>query len=333
MVSRAAALPMTDSSSPSRPSASSLQSSLHGATRILHNQLNVGIISRLPKCLPPHASDPTAYHLGIITYGQIFVALESGIDRVLSEPLQGPVARERQVHILKTLHTTGLARTRKLKHDTDTLSSRLFSRKDPNSANALRQIEDKVRADADARTRYITERIEQTPHLALAYAWTMYLALFNGGRHIHRALKRPGREFWLAENEHGTGSDKIDALSFWHFEAATEEDPEADQLRLEFKRRFDETCQLLTDCEREGVVKEAESIFELCMELVLFLDGVMAEYEFRTQNVTSKTEDKVKSSRVSNVGTWYDTMSSAIALVSKFRGLDRRRPLVEEVKD
>ncbi|KAK5312025.1 hypothetical protein LTR70_008458, partial [Exophiala xenobiotica] len=286
---------------------------------------------RLPKCLPPHASDPTAYHLGIITYGQIFVALELGIDRVLSGPLQGSVARERQVRILKTLHTAGLARTRKLKHDTNTLSSRILSRKDPSSADALRQIEDKVRADAVARTRYITERIEQNPYLALAYAWTMYLALFNGGRHIQRALKRPGREFWLTEND--TGSDKIDVLSFWHFEAATEEDLEADQLRLEFKSRFDKACQLLTDFEREGVIKEAEGIFELCMELVLFLDGVMVEYECRTQNIVSRTEDKRKPPRASAGGTWYDTMSSAIAPVGKFLGLDRRRPLVEGLKD
>lgn len=328
MVGRAAG-PRADSSS----STSSLQSSLHGATRTLHNQLNVGIINRLPQCLPPNAPDPTVYHLGIITYGQIFVALERGTDRVLSEPLQELEARARQVRILETLHTTGLARTQKLKHDTTLLSSRLLSRKDPSNADALRQTEDKVRADADARTRHITERIQQTPYLALAYAWTMYLALFNGGRHIHRALKRPGRAFWLAEDGQDTGSDKIDALSFWHFEAATEEDPDADQLKLEFKRSFDEACQLLTECEREEVVKEAESIFELCMELVLFLDGVMVEYEQRTRSITSKTEDQVESPRVSHGGTWYDAMSSALAPVGKLLGLDQSRSLVQEVKD
>ncbi|KAK5955748.1 hypothetical protein OHC33_003389 [Knufia fluminis] len=309
--------------------ASPLQSSLHAATRSLHTQLNVSIINRLPQCLPPHTSDPTAYHLGILTFGQIFVALERGINEATSNQLDNSEAgRARQSRILTTLHTPGLARTQSLKHDIDLLSERLSSLKHPRSADQFIHTEKEVKSQADTRTKHITQRILKKPHLALAYTWTMYLALFNGGRHIHRALARAGPDFWL---ETETGQDqRIEALSFWRFNAATEDNPEADQLKLEFKRKFDEVSEMLTEGEQGEVVREAKGIFELCMELVEYLDGVMADYA-RQEAQVAASRDVCQRHVESKM--WGGVASGFVVPLSRLLNLGWSRPFVEEGKD
>lgn len=309
----------------------SLQTSLRAATRALHTQLNVGVTGRLPQCLPPHASDPTAYYLGMLTFGQIFVAVERGMERILSENSQDhnpTVETKRQKRILETQYTSGLARTVSLKHDTAILSKRLLSLKYPSGADALSAMEEKVWCVANERTRYITEHIRDRPYLAMAYTWTMYLALFNGGRHIHRGLARAGPEFWLEDSP--SPSARIGSLSFWHFNEATEEDPDADQLKSKFKRGFDEASQLLTDSEREEVVQEAKSIFELCMELVEFLDGVMEEYAQQTARVAT-LPDLGRPSTGSK--TWSEVVSGLVAPLGRILSLGWTRPLVQEGKE
>ena len=307
-----------------------LQSSLHAATRTLHSQLNANIIKRLPQCLPPQAQDPTSYHLGMLTFGQIFVAFEKGIEDALNEHGHSLEAeRARQVRILEALHTRGLARTIRLKHDADTLSLRLFSSKSVNEVGVLRQVEGKLRSDVHAKTRQITDRVRQKPYLALAYSWTMYLALFNGGRHIHRALQRAGPGFWLEAEQEATGEEN-NVLTFWRFEAATDEDPEADQLKLEFKTRFDEATQLLTVGERDEVVVEAKSIFDLCMEQVEFLDGVMRDYAQDAAQAVA-LHDLNQPDTQSN--TWSSIASGMLAPLDQLLNLGWGRLRVEEVKE
>lgn len=82
------------------------------------------------------------------------------------------------------------------------------------------------------------------------------------------------------------GTGKIEALSFWHFDVATEDDPEANRLKLEFKGRFDEASEMLTEIEQSEVAKEAQSVFETCATMVGFLDEHMTQQQSRVSEAT-----------------------------------------------
>jgi hypothetical protein len=95
----------------------------------------------------------------------------------------------------------------------------------------------------------------------------MYLALFNGGRWIRRQLVSAGSNFW-----------KGDAfpLSFWDFgDGSGEEEDEA--LKLRFKDSLLAASSLLTEAEKEDVIEEAKRLFDMCSEMVLFLDEAVAD--------------------------------------------------------
>jgi hypothetical protein len=96
----------------------------------------------------------------------------------------------------------------------------------------------------------------------------MYLALFNGGRWIRRQLVSPGSNFWKAD---------AFPLSFWDFGDGSGEDEEDEALKLRFKDSLLAASSLLTEAEKEDVIEEAKRLFDMCSEMVLFLDEAVAD--------------------------------------------------------
>lgn len=315
---------------------SGLQGALHAATRGVHANLNRTITARLPLCLPPHAHDPTAYRLGMLVFGQIFERFEQEIQR----PFPSTYPEARHLDIVGTQHTDGLSRTNNWRADSKLLSKRLKETVYLQNPDLLEEIEERVNAAAYTQTRAIGEHIQEKPYLALAYTWTMYLALFNGGRWLHKQLASAGPAFWLEDlqpseadstNENATNGN-ISTLSFWRFDTATQEDPEANQLKITFKQHFDKASSLLTENERDEVVQEAKFIFELCMRLIGILDEVMLEMG---QARVEEEHLEVNADAVSLAMRVWQSLSSAVltpaySLVGWGQGW--MRPLKPEVK-
>ena len=105
------------------------------------------------------------------------------------------------------------------------------------------------------------------PHILLAYMWTMYLALFNGGRWIRRQLNSAGTEFWLSDASHNQLP-----LSFWDFSGTDE----GESVKVKFKQLFDQAAETLTDDEKDQVVSESFRLFATCADLVTLLDQLFA---------------------------------------------------------
>ena len=114
--------------------------------------------------------------------------------------------------------------------------------------------------------------ITDRPHVVLAYAWVMYMALFNGGRWIRAQLEAAG---WQLHQDEGR-----DYLSFWQFDGHRD----GEDIKDEFKKRFDEVAALLTPAERDDVVQESRRIFDICAEMVAWLDEQTAPRGISTRD-------------------------------------------------
>lgn len=284
-----------------------------------------------------------AYYLGILTFGQIFVAFESAVqgysaDQKTSETHDEP---QRNPRLLSTLHTAGLQRTQNLKQDLGYLSRHLKAQ-DAYISEVLSKTEERLRNEVSSKTRAVEDHIQHRPYLALAYAWSMYLALFNGGRYLHRSLAAAGPQFWF--NDQDVADAGITALSFWHFDAASESDPGADQLKIQFKANFDAAASMLTKAEEEEVVEEAQGLFKLCMDLVCYLDGVTAAYQEEINHPSTGPQNHparpspmpTRRAQQAPARAWkiWDAVQSASAgFVHGLAGNLWQRPFTEKVKE
>ncbi|KAK4919786.1 hypothetical protein LTR66_016775, partial [Elasticomyces elasticus] len=119
--------------------------------------------------------------------------------------------------------------------------------------------------------------LDNSPHKALTWSWCMYLALFNGGRHIYRALETADTEFWLEDNTDDENNNKhIEALSFWRFDS---EDANGNDVQVEFKTAFDAAGEVLGAEEQEEVVCEGVEVFRFCLGLVEEIGRLMQNVE------------------------------------------------------
>ena len=282
---------------------SSLQQKLHAATRSIHVQLNKAVTARLPLCLPPTALSPAPYYIGILVFGELFMAFERGIEEVLR-------GEHQHSELVAKSQTPGLRRTEKLQQDLKRLRSRI---RRTDYGSSMVDVVAGISQDAKIRMQTVEDSIQRQPHLVLAYQWTLYLALFNGGRYLQRMLAAAGPEFWLCEG------DEIDNLNFWHFDAATASDPEANLLKAQFKSDLDEASKKLTEAEQQEVVDEAVKLFELCIELISHLDMTMAKFHTNSSRSSWKVWDTLRS-------TSADLQHWLIPFWSK-------RPMIQEVKE
>lgn len=271
------------------------------ATRSVHTRLNKLILLRLPLAIPPRADGPSAYTQGILHIAPLYISFESlwhaalhahesdSPARESSEPSatgshtprpvfpfrshssehssHGPKPSPRIHAILNQLFIPGLLRSARLRSDLRSLTG--WS----DAALQSRLEEAATTGRLGDMVSHIRRSAEKLPHVLLAYAWVLYMALFSGGRFIRATLESAGAAshgFWTADRpeKKQTALPVHGPLDFFHF--PTPQDGE--DLKHEFKQRLADLGPLLTEDEREDIVKEAICIFENLILVINQLD-------------------------------------------------------------
>jgi hypothetical protein len=137
----------------------------------------------------------------------------------------------------------------------------------------------------------------------------MYMALFNGGRTIRDQLVTAGPEFWQVSKTPTDFQEGVDVilaerLQFWYFDSATD----GDDIKEDFKKRFDIAAAQLIASERVDVVDEAVRIFEMCRQMVDWLDA--------NANAGLHTNQYSKKQLVQPYRTWYYSVPFAAATLA-----------------
>lgn len=97
------------------------------------------------------------------------------------------------------------------------------------------------------------------------------MALFSGGRYIRAQLRQAGPAFWNSKFSGEKRRHFDDQLSFWEFEGVRD----GEDLRAEFKKRFMDVEQHLTEGEREEVLQEAVYIMGAVIGVVEEITGLV----------------------------------------------------------
>ena len=271
----------------------SLPRELHAATRVEHRNLNSQIIEKLPLCLPPATESPLVYAQGMVVFGQIYFAFE---DYLVSSFENGDMN--------SSLHSTcariqlsRLLRTKRLRKDIEVLKFRL-------GVEASRELT-RLARDAKSFSLRVKESLSQQPHVLLAYMWTMYLALFNGGRWIHGQLQSAGASFWRGEHL---------PLSFWEFEDVDGRPSDGEDLKRALKEAFADTT-MDSDTQMHEVIQESKKLFGICSEMVDYLhdqavplvvaslDAPRALHESPTSHERAISEDSPLWNYINSVAT------------------------------
>ena len=287
---------------------------MNRATKSLHATSNSLIVSRLCLAIPPGARSPSNYATGLLHLAPIFIAFESLWSDLLKRPDGGsdraptcgddcagcdrsklpssrkggvladrPPLCDRLRLVLGPLYMSELLRSDPLRCDIASITGW-----------SIDVVDEQIRFVANTShleqlISRITAAIEQKPHVLLAYAWVLYMAIFAGGRFLRASLEVPGDYFWATTCHPVQPSNKPGAPSFvsqqlrggiespelplFFFRFRTPSDGE--DLRLEFKKHLAQSESLLTAPEREHIVQEAVRIFEDIIALVSHLDGLL----------------------------------------------------------
>ncbi|KAI8951355.1 hypothetical protein F4801DRAFT_589761 [Xylaria longipes] len=282
----------------SRDTTRSLSNSINAATRPAHTKLNKLVLSRLRLALPPQADDASQYVSGLLQITPIYIGFESLWRAILESPgvhrsdeggpantgvdpagLQPddcsdaqPAVNARIQSLLANLYLDRLQRSQALLQDLISLtgwSSRTLAEQLDHAS------ESPVLSDFLDHTR---NSVEKSPHVLLAYAWVLYMALFSGGRFIRASLENIYPAFWIpasaqkptpASFTSATGTGAL-PVNFFRFDTPVD----GEDLKLEFKQRLLDSDGLVTESEREDIVQEACCIFDYMIRLVGELDDV-----------------------------------------------------------
>ena len=292
-------------------------------SRQSHTRLNRLIVDRLPLALPPHAPGPKVYTLGLLHFAQIYFAFESAWAKLIDAiPTETNGQDPRIVSILKHLHLPQLLRTTRLQEDLHNLFQ--LSRRE----TSYRVHDTSMKAPKLGNfISYIEHITTFRPHVLIAYAWVMYMALFNGGRWIRAQLLSAKQTSWSAPLV--TNNNNIEyGLMFWHFTGSRD----GEDIKDDFKTRIAEIEDLLTADERQEIVAEAEEIFTLCALVVEELDS----YNTAGTTITRTLNQDIGSwfslswKHVLPIGTarfWEPLTGIFTTLVKSILGFRHRRPI------
>jgi heme oxygenase len=298
--------------------------------RSLHTHLNALITSRLPLALPPHSSSPDTYLTGLLPFAQVYIAFERAWDQVCARHISPthtfrgdelwvdvPLGASEDGHLpgsqdstttqllgasqiapppelavlalLRSLRPRGLPRANRVRRDIASLAG-----------IPLEEVDTYLTDHASDATILFTQHIEAAvagnPHVLLAYAFVMYMAVFSGGRWIRSMLASPGAAFWSAVDLPASppGSPWLDAsyavssvqeklrtftqaqqevletagLSLWFWSGLSD----GLDIKADFKKQLDAVEGLLTAEMRSDIIAEAREIFIRCEGLVGELD-------------------------------------------------------------
>lgn len=298
----------------------SLAHQINTAITSSHTKINRLILDRMPRAVPPQTDNPSKYITGLLHFGAVYTAFESlwqdilGIHSEIAPiPYTYPFTNDnshhdkatqitdRTRHILEVAYWPTMLRAARIKADIQTMTGW------PGHV-----VDEQIRSvGTSGRLGKVLlqtqESVNAKPHLLLAYAYCLYLALLSGGSYIRTELMYIKSDFWhatptpvrpnmiecrkdpsLEEPDHRgssgmdspvTGFDRHDfstklPLDFLDFDPPLGENPrqQTKQLKAEFKRRFAEAAQSLTDLERKDIVRESVNIFENMEGIVAQLD-------------------------------------------------------------
>lgn len=192
---------------------------------------------------------------------------------------------------LRTLLPAGLPRSKRLRRDLAALLGLRPVELDVRLATAGYPGNGRVAAYA----AHIRRATAAKPHVLIAYAWVMYMAVFAGGRWIRGQLASGGREFWegagdVINNDETTDGGNTNkegggrpapginfdtlgdrGLAFFSFDGAHD----GEDIKAAFKARLEDAEALLSPRQRAEVVAEAHAIFEWSIALVEELDELL----------------------------------------------------------
>ncbi|KAK3614450.1 hypothetical protein LTR56_027245 [Elasticomyces elasticus] len=232
--------PPTPGALPDPTAQPSISTDINVATRKQHTELNRLIVERLPLALSsaPRTwrgdKSPALLALGIAAFAQIYFEFEAtwaAVERSEEKTADGTTAEW-----LTHLRPQDLERTQRLRSDVRRLTRTTG-----------------VCAEAVLSELVPDARLLESPHMLIAYAWVMYMAIFSGGRWIRQQLAEAGPDFELA------------FLSF-------DGDEDGEDVKRDFKARLLRAEDLMTKQERQDVIEEAQRLFDRCIAVVYELD-------------------------------------------------------------
>ncbi|KAI6084788.1 hypothetical protein F4821DRAFT_166929 [Hypoxylon rubiginosum] len=221
-------------SSANTPADRSIGTAINVATRSVHTKLNKLIIMRLRLALPPQADDASNYVQGLLHITPIYQTFESlwqdildadpvdtprepaaaaddedkqedtnSEDSEASDDSQPPTACSRIHLLLFQLRSEKMLRTSALRRDLAALTGW--------SDAVLAEQLDEIVSESPLLTEFvqhIKKAVAKRPHVLLAYAWVLYMALFSGGRFIRASLERvdAASPFWTPLAAAGSSS-------------------------------------------------------------------------------------------------------------------------------
>lgn len=322
-----------------------LSDQINISTRSTHTQLNRLIIDRLPLALPPYTTNPSTYITGLLFIAPIYITFESAWEAILDAPnlptnlTQAPTVEicepskplldSRRPPIVLDLGSTPIAPKALICSRTQSLLEHILIpgllrsgrlRDDIRTLSGISEVEVEAQLDEVSQNGKLAEFIthihsscRKKPHILLAYAWVLYMALFSGGRYIRSSLAAAGQDFWSRPpspvrpclSSHNNSdytvfrstefakqsidrskirrksksesslSSTLPGMQFFNFTG----DGDGEDLKLEFKRRLLKSEILLTNGEKEDIVRESEQIFSYMVDMIAQLDSVLETTE------------------------------------------------------
>lgn len=301
----------------------SLAYSINTAILSSHTKINRLILDRMPRAVPPQTDNPSTYITGLLHFGAVYVAFESLWQSILgihteiapipytypfsNDPThrdETPQITERTRHILEVMYWPNMLRYGRINADIRTMTGW-----------PKRMVDEQIRSVGTTGRlarflAHVQESITAKPHLLLAYAYGLYLALLSGGSYIRTELMYLKADFWQAapmpikpnmipcntapgssqmfkrhetfeydSAQHGLAeSDSVSKmpLEFLDFTPPLGENPrqQTKDLKAGFKRRFTDAEQALTEPERKDIIRESVEIFQHLEEVVGQLDKI-----------------------------------------------------------
>jgi len=229
-----------------------LPAELQAATRDKHHALNLQVLNKLPLCIPPASDSPLLYAKGMVVFGQIYFAFESHLTNSLENDEIDVTLRD----VYNRIYLPRLLRTARLQRDLEIIKIRL--------GEQARKELDQLAEQSMVFQQRILANLSIKPHVLFAYAWTMYLALFNGGRWMRSRLLAAGPSFWLGRQL---------PLSFWDFVDCDGAPSNGEDLKAAFKEGFAHSTESLGDIHQKEIIDESKALFDLCLEMVRYLDA------------------------------------------------------------
>ncbi|RDA90717.1 hypothetical protein CP533_4046 [Ophiocordyceps camponoti-saundersi (nom. inval.)] len=221
--------------------------------------------------------------MGLLHVAPIYATVETlWRDEASSRDVTSPIGT-----LLQCLRLPGLMRSQSIRQDVAALAGW--------DAN---MVEERIRIAASGPGHvtnwlaHIRRVVEERPHVLVAYAHILFMALFSGGRFINARLQAAGNEFWGSlrggsrrhhhhrhfNPQHHRQSSETDPLDeamplrFFRFDGPDD----GNDLKHEFKRLLAESEAVLTHTEKMEILEEAFCIFDHVGLLVAQLDSVCA---------------------------------------------------------